>query len=131
MAKQSKKNLEASHDVRVVATTRIWGLTVGILAICIPLSVATRSGAVLPLVAIGGATVGTVAVWRSNEEKSQTPYLQQQQVELLEQRIANLETIISSHDFELQMKLQQLEASDTLGKPSGIDNTLKRQKHKA
>jgi hypothetical protein len=113
MAKESHNNLEPSHDFRVAATSKIWGTTVGILALCIPLSVVTRSGAILPLAAIGGAAAGTVAVWRSDEKKSQPNALQQQKIELLETRIANLETIISSNDFELHMKIQQLEAGNS------------------
>lgn len=112
MAKESQNNLEPSHDIRVAATSKIWGTTVGILALCIPLSAVTRSGAILPLAAIGGAAAGTVAVWRGDEKKSKPNYLQQQQIELLETRIANLETIISSNDFDLHMKIQQLEASE-------------------
>lgn len=112
MAKESQNSLESSHDVRVAATSKIWGTTVGILALCIPLSAVTRSGAILPLAAIGGAAAGTVAVWRADEKKSKPNYLQQQQIELLETRIANLETIISSNDFDLHMKIQQLEASE-------------------
>ncbi|BAY25804.1 hypothetical protein NIES2100_56120 [Calothrix sp. NIES-2100] len=112
MAKESQNSHESSHDVRVAATSKIWGTTVGILALCIPLSAVTRSGAILPLAAIGGAAAGTVAVWRPDDKKSQPKYLQQQQIELLETRIANLETIISSNDFDLQMKFKNLEASE-------------------
>lgn len=124
MAKQSQ-------DIRLAATTRIWGLTVGILAICIPLSAVTRSGSILPLAAIGGAAVATIAVWRSDEKRLQTKYLQQQQVELLEQRIANLETIVSTDDHEVRMKLQQLNASDVCRNSSGITTTPKQSKRKA
>jgi hypothetical protein len=112
MATQSQNNLEPSHNFKVAATSKIWGTTVGILALCIPLSAITRSGAILPLAALGGAAVGTVAVWRSDEKKSQPNYLPQQQIELLETRIANLETIISSNDFDLHMKIKHLEASE-------------------
>ncbi|MBD2441446.1 hypothetical protein [Nostoc sp. FACHB-110] len=107
-----------SEDVRAVTTTRIWGITVGILAVCIPLSAVTRSGAVLPLAAIGGATVGTIAIWRSDDKKSKAGYLQPQQVELLEQRIANLETIVSHEEFDLKMKIKQLEARDRNNHPA-------------
>lgn len=112
MTKTSQPDKEASQDVRVVSTSKVWGITVGILAICIPLSAVTRSGPILPLAAIGGATVGTVAIWRSDDKKSKAAYLQPQQVELLEQRIANLETIVSNEEFDLKMKIKQLEARD-------------------
>jgi hypothetical protein len=67
---------------------------------------------VLPLAAIGGATVGTIAIWHSDERKSKVADLQPQQLELLEQRIANLETIVSHEEFDLNLKIKQLEAGD-------------------
>lgn len=112
MAKKYKEDLEEHKDVRVAATSRIWGLAVGMLAICIPLSAVTRSGPILPLAAITGAAVGTVAVWRSDDKKSKSNSLPQQKVELLEQRIANLETIVSRDDFDLLMKIKQLESRE-------------------
>lgn len=131
MAKKSQPNLEQYHDVRLSATTRIWVITVAILGVCVPLSAITRSGAILPLVAIGGAAVGTVAVWRSDEQKSKTNYLQQQQIELLEERLANLETIVSSDDLNLQMKIKQIEARDTFGNSSDISTTPRQPKRKS
>jgi hypothetical protein len=112
MGKRFKKELEENQDVRVAATSRIWGISVAMLAICIPLSAVTRSGPILPLAAITGAAAGTVAVWRSDDKKSKNNYLPQEKVELLEQRIANLETIVSSDDFDLLMKIKQLKSSD-------------------
>jgi hypothetical protein len=82
------------------------------LAICIPLSAVTKSGPILPLATLTGAAVGTAAVWRSDDKKSKSNSLPHQKVELLEQRIANLETIVSSEDFDLRMKIKQLELSD-------------------
>ena len=112
MGKKFKKDLEEHQDVRVAATSRIWGIAVGMLAICIPLSAVTKSGPILPLATLTGAAVGTAAVWRSDDKKSKSSSLPQQKVELLEQRIANLETIVSSEDFDLRMKIKQLELSD-------------------
>jgi hypothetical protein len=129
MAKKSQPNLEQYQDVRLSATTRIWVITVAILGVCVPLSAVTRSGAILPLVAIGGAAVGTVAVWRSDEQKSKTNYLQQQQIELLERRLANLETIVSSDDLNLQMKIKQIEPRDTFGDSSDV-STIRKPKRK-
>lgn len=110
MAKRGK-DLEHYQDARVAATSRIWGIAVGMLALCIPLSAITRS-AILPLATITGAAVGTVAVWRSDNKNSKTKYLSEQKVELLEQRIAHLETIVSSEDFDFLMKLKQLDSKN-------------------
>jgi len=112
MGKRFKKDLEEHQDVRVAATSRIWGIAVGMLAICIPLSAVTKSGPILPLATLTGAAVGTAAVWRSDDKKSKSNSLPQQKVELLEQRIANLERIVSSEDFDFRMKIKQLEVSD-------------------
>ncbi|MCX7592278.1 MAG: hypothetical protein N2235_00690 [Fischerella sp.] len=113
MTKNKPGNLD--QDVRVTATSKIWGITVGILAVCIPLSAVTKSGPLLPLAAIAGAAVGTVAVWRYDDQESRTNYLQPQQLQKLEQRIENLETIVSSYDFDMQRKLKQLEFSESAG----------------
>jgi hypothetical protein len=110
MRHESEKHTSYSKDVRVAATSRIWGIAAGMLAICIPLSDETDSGAILPLAVIAGAAVGTVAVWKS-DQKSQTtlpPY----QVQQIEQRLANLETIISADDLDLRLKTHQLEPQD-------------------
>ncbi len=112
MAKRAEKNLEHYQDARVAATTRIWGISVGMLAICIPLTAITRSS-ILPLATITGAAVGTVAVWRSDDKKSKNnKSLPQEKVELLEQRIADLETIVSSDDLDLRSKIKQIESDD-------------------
>ncbi len=107
MAKKS----EEPKDIRLAATTRIWQCTVGILAICVPLSIPLRTP-IIPLAALAGATVGTVAVWRSDDKKYKENYLAPQQVELLEQRIRDLETIVSNSDYDLQMRLKQLKSSN-------------------
>jgi hypothetical protein len=104
------KKSEQHKDIRLAATTRIWGCTVGILAICVPLAIPLRNP-IIPLAAIAGATVGTVAVWGTGDKKSKGNYLAPQQVELLEQRIRDLEAIVSSEDYDLRMRLKQLESS--------------------
>ncbi|GAA6622605.1 hypothetical protein [Scytonema sp. NUACC26] len=112
MAKRAEKNLEQYQDARVAATTRIWGISVAMLALCIPLTAITRSS-ILPLATITGAAVGTVAVWRSDDRKyKKNNYLPQDKMELLEQRIADLETIVSSDEIDLQRKIKQIDSRD-------------------
>ncbi|MBO3460776.1 MAG: hypothetical protein KME33_09135 [Aetokthonos hydrillicola CCALA 1050] len=98
--------------MRVAAISKIWGLTVGIVAVSIPVSIANETGVVIPIAAIGGASLSSVAIWRSDDQKSKNRHLQQRQIELLEQRIANLETIIGSNDLDLERKIQQLKLPD-------------------
>ncbi|MBD2250747.1 hypothetical protein [Nostoc parmelioides] len=125
--RSSPKYIDASQDIRVAATTKIWGLTVGMLALCIPLSAVTRSGAIIPLAALGGATAGTFAIWRADERKSKPHYFSNQEVERLEQRIANLETIVSSGDSDLHAKIQRLDADN----PSGVMTQVTTPENKA
>ncbi|MEH2372816.1 hypothetical protein [Nostoc sp.] len=47
----------------------------------------SKSGAILPLGAIGGAAVGTVAVWRYDERKSKTGFLPANQIKLTEPKL--------------------------------------------
>jgi hypothetical protein len=100
-------------DVRVNITTKIWGLATVMLAICIPLSAVTNTGAILPLAVIAGATVSTVSVWRSHQQTSQNSImLEPAKLRALEERIANLETIVSSPELDLPPKIKRLEVSD-------------------
>ena len=66
------------------------------LAICIPLVIVTKTGAILPLATILGATVATFAVWRGENKNSQ--------VKQLEERIASLETIVTTEDLDKAQK---------------------------
>lgn len=100
------------RDIRVAATTKIWSLATGMLALCIPLSAVTRSGPILPLAVISGAAVGTVAVWRSSDNQSKTNPLLTNSIKELEQRVANLEIICSSQELDLLKKIKQLESRD-------------------
>lgn len=109
---------KSREDARVAATSKIWGMTAGIFAICIPLSAVTRSGPILPLAAIAGAAFSTVAVWRNDDQKSPSHSFPAQRIEKLEQRIANLETIVSSDELDLHTKIQKLEATNIYNVPT-------------
>jgi uncharacterized small protein (DUF1192 family) len=98
-------------DIRLAATSKIWTFATGMLAICIPLSAVTRSGPILPLAVITGATAGTYVVWRNPENQSRNN-LSPGTVKELEQRIANLEAIVSHQELDLDRKIKQLESKD-------------------
>jgi hypothetical protein len=104
------ENLSISQ---VTATSKIWGFAAGLLAICIPLSPATKSGVILPLAIISGAAVGTVAVWRASDSQSRNSASLVKSMKALEQRVANLEEVICSNtELDLQNKIKQLRVRD-------------------
>ncbi len=110
MAHQFDQNTE--RDIRIAATSKIWGIATGMLAICIPLTAVAKSGPILPIAVITGAAVGTRAVWQSSDQKSGNSTLSPNNVEALEERIANLEMIIGSEEINFQRKLKQLDGTD-------------------
>lgn len=97
-------------DNRVAATKQIWGFATGMLALCIPLSPATRSGPILPLAVVTGAAIGTVAVWQSSNRETSNNLANS--IQSLEQRVADLETICSSPEIELQRRFRRLDRED-------------------
>lgn len=103
---------DTQKDIRSDTTTKIWGIAVGMLAVCIPLTAITRSGPILPLAVITGAAVSTVAVWRSSDHKSGSNTLSPQTVEALSERIANLEIIVGSDALNFDQRLKQLDSRD-------------------
>ena len=93
MDEKLEKDTEKVHKARrVAATSIIWGISGGMLAICIPLVIVTKSGVALHLATIIGAAVATFAVWRGEN--------QNYQVKQLEERIAFLETIVTTEDSD-------------------------------
>ncbi|MCL1469326.1 hypothetical protein [Argonema antarcticum] len=101
---------KAEKDIRAAATSKIWGMATGMLAICIPLSAITRSGAILPLAVISGATIGTVVVWRDSERGNKRNAELINNAKKLEERVANLEIICSNEELDLRKRLKQLES---------------------
>ncbi|MCJ8282374.1 MAG: hypothetical protein MJK14_21725 [Rivularia sp. ALOHA_DT_140] len=89
MSEQLQESSDKPHKTgRVAATSVIWGVSAGMLAICIPLVIVTKTGAILPLATILGAAVATFAVWIGENKSSQ--------VKRLEERIAFLEKMVTT-----------------------------------
>ncbi|MDY6901839.1 MAG: hypothetical protein SWZ49_27745 [Cyanobacteriota bacterium] len=91
MKEQLQEGKKLQKTGRVAATSVIWGVSAGMLAICIPLVIVTKTGAILPFAAIVGAAVATFAVWNGDNNS---------QVKQLEERIAFLETMVTTEDSD-------------------------------
>ena len=82
----------AEHKLKERTLNMIWGCTVGMFALCIPLSEVTESGLILPILVVLGAVISTAIVWLTPRyRKSDRPTMT-----ALEERIINLETIYTS-----------------------------------
>ena len=106
MPLSDKKSSKKSKDIRLAATEKIWSLAIGMFAICIPLSSATNSGAILPITVLVGTTLGTASVWRADPEKSTNSSQASEKIKQLEERIANLEIIITSENINWQSSIE-------------------------
>ena len=99
---------EQKKDIRVASTQKIWSYATGMLALCLIFAPA-RNGVILPLSVVLGAAGSTTYVWRSAQKSQES--LHPNQMQQIEERLANLETIAASNDWNLQMRIKQLESS--------------------
>ena len=99
---------------KVFATAIIWAFATGMLGICVPLVSLTSSGVILPFLAILGASVSTMMVWRPPQPRVRQLTEQVANLQTLEQRVKNLETICSSPELDLQKLLKQIESQDSV-----------------
>lgn len=104
---------QSQGDVRAKVTGTIWGIACGMLGICIPLVPLTQSGAMLPVVVVAGATVGTAAVWLGGSRAqrpagpSASEKAMQARVADLEERLASLEVITNFEGRLLEKQQSQ------------------------
>lgn len=97
---------EHSKDIRLTVITKIWAFSTGMLAICIPLSAATKSGPIIPIAVIVGAAVGTTSVWKTSDRKSANSHEASYKIKELEARIADLETIAATGNPSWERPIQ-------------------------
>ena len=116
MSRHSQKPSKNAKDIRLATTSKIWSFATGMLAICIPLSPVTKSGPILPIAVVLGATLGTASVWKPSTSESTSNQQTSEKIKELEGRIANLETIITSEDINWQSCLESSPPSAVLGK---------------
>lgn len=102
---------KSEMGICLAATAIIWGFSTGMLALCIPL-VRMTGTPMLPLGVIVGATASTVIVWLKSDRQPRNGSYLTSSASNLEQRVANLETIVSTQELDLNNKIKQLESKD-------------------
>ena len=98
MSAKSKTHEQPVQDARPDAIGQVWGTAIGMLAVCIPLCVLLKSGAI-PIIVIVGAVLVSMHIWQT--ESRQTADADEEAEALrtriaeLEERLANVEVINS------------------------------------
>ena len=128
MSLPDKKLSKNSQDIRLAATQKIWSLAIGMFAICIPLSNATNSGAILPITVVVGATLGTASVWRASTKESINNSQVSGKIKQLEERVANLETIITSENINWQSLIESSPKNAVLNEDSSSIEEIEQPK---
>ena len=128
MSLPDKKLSKNSQDIRLAATQKIWSLAIGMFAICIPLSNATNSGAILPITVVVGATLGTASVWRASTKESMNNSPVSGKIKQLEERVANLETIITSENINWQSLIESSPKNAVLNEDSSSIEEIEQPK---
>ena len=82
-----------NYHPKNLATAVIWGSAVGLFALCIPLTAIAKSGSLLPILVVLGATSSTAAIWLAPKQRPREDALT---IKALEDRIMTLETIYTS-----------------------------------
>jgi hypothetical protein len=106
-----------NEDLRLKATRTVWLGAIGMLGVCIPLVgiLGGNGGPLLPLAVIVGATVVTARIWKATGDQeaaagSSPAALSPGKAPLsLEDRLANLETIVTREDWQLKERIERLE----------------------
>ncbi|WP_287127516.1 hypothetical protein [Candidatus Cyanaurora vandensis] len=105
----NRQKPDEPQEIRYTMTTKIWGYATGMLGISIPLAAITESP-LIPLAVVVGTAISTAAVWGAFGKT--TPPISAPQLKQLEERLANLETIVSyEEDNTLKAKIQKLKST--------------------
>ncbi|MDY6784556.1 MAG: hypothetical protein SW833_18750 [Cyanobacteriota bacterium] len=112
------------YGAKMGTTALIWGFATGMLAICIPLTSVTKSGVILPLATLLGASGSTVAIWSSSRQKSRETAQLLDNVKTLNERVETLEAICASEGLKLPQPSQGLELQHFSASPTPIDREM-------
>lgn len=95
--KPSQLERSSETDIRLKLIRTIWTCATGMMGISIPL-VGISQNTIIPFTVIVGATVSTAAIWlgkggSSEQSQSSSAKITQEQLNELEERLANIEAI--------------------------------------
>jgi len=96
-----------NQDLRMVITSKIWGYALGMLGISIPLAAITDS-AIIPVFVVVGTAVSTAAIWGNPANQNMNTSVSSEHFKQIEERLANLETIVSYEEPLLRTKIENL-----------------------
>jgi hypothetical protein len=86
-----------TRDPRLKATIFVWILSIPLILACVPIVALTENGLLLPMAVLITVGISTVSIWLFGRQKNIDC---DQEMQQLETRVANLETIADIIDFE-------------------------------
>ncbi len=90
---------EQKKDGRLIATISIWVLSIFLMVACVPILALTENSILLALAVLIAVAIGTASIWYFGKPKS-SDIENDEKLQLLQSRIANLEEIAEIIDFE-------------------------------
>ena len=106
------KRQSAGNGARIATTAIIWGFATGMIAICIPIIDITDDAIILPLAVVLGTTGSTVVVWLSGGHYRRKIDELSNKLQVIQERVIDLETIRSTQELEIEKKFKELEPKD-------------------
>lgn len=100
------------ENARVKASFFVWGCATGMMAISIPLTALSGSGALIPLGVLAAAATASWKIWQLPSTRPDPASPVERRAKQLEERLSNLETIVLREDLDLKAKLTHLDARE-------------------
>jgi hypothetical protein len=104
-----EKNPDRDRDIRLQATIWIWALSIPLFFGCVPICALSAVGILLPIFVLLALAIGTASIWFFSNN---VPSAMKQQIEQLQARTSELETIVCQEDID--KKFVSLERSNKL-----------------
>jgi hypothetical protein len=106
---QPMAQTEESKEVKAKLIQKIWKYATGMLAISAIFGI-VRGSNLLPVIVASGASVSSMVIWCASDKRDRDANVE---IKKLQQRVADLETIVSSDDLNVQNHFKQLEQNQS------------------
>jgi hypothetical protein len=100
-------------DIRLKTTVLMWVISIPLFSTCIPIVSLSSVGILLPFFILIALTLGTTSVWFFHSNSMNATFLE---IKQLQERLANLETIISHDELNNKFAVSEITSLQILPK---------------